>query len=123
NCNDQPIGAARLTTARLRRSTPGILFLLSLISAPGFAADASPQWAPTRVSAGDVASLDLESLLNIKVVTASRFSETQSEAPGVISVVSRDELNRFGGNTLREVLERVPSLAATSAYFTDRSLV
>jgi outer membrane receptor protein involved in Fe transport len=122
--NEHLIGDGRLTcsTARLHRSTAGVLFLVSLMAAPGFAADTSPQCAQTRARA-DVGSLDLESLLNIKVVTASRFSETQSEAPGVISVVSRDELSRFGGNTLREVLERVPSLAATSAYFTDRSLV
>jgi outer membrane receptor for ferrienterochelin and colicins len=122
---DAQVDHGRLTFSipSLRRSTAGILSLLSLISAPALAADGSPQCAPTRVRARDVVSLDLESLLNIKVITASRFSETQSEAPGVISVVSRDELNRFGGNTLREVLERVPSLAATSAYFTDRSMV
>ena len=41
----------------------------------------------------------------------------------MISVVRRDELRRFGGMTLREILERVPGLTGTSSYFTDRSLV
>src|SRR6185295_16486188 len=67
--------------------------------------------------------LDLESLFNLKVTTASKFLQNLSDAPGVLSIVSKDELRRFGGTTLREVLERVPGLAGTTAYFTDRSLV
>jgi outer membrane receptor for ferrienterochelin and colicins len=87
-----------------------------LISSPVFAQQ-------PRQSAGDLFELDLESLLNMKVTTASKFAEKLSDAPGVMSVVSRDELKRYGGITLREVLERVPSLAGSSAYFTDRSMV
>ena len=68
-------------------------------------------------------TLDLESLLNLKVTTASKFKQDLSDAPGVLAVVSKDELTRFGGSTLREILERVPGLAGTSAHFTDRSLV
>jgi outer membrane receptor for ferrienterochelin and colicin len=62
-------------------------------------------------------------LLNVKVTKASKSSETPFDAPGAISVASRDELRRFGGLTLREVLERVPGLTGASSYFTDRSLV
>ena len=68
-------------------------------------------------------TLDLESLFNVKVTTASKFEQSLRDAPGVISVVSKDELQRFGGFTLREILERVPGLTGTSAYFTDRSLL
>jgi len=71
----------------------------------------------------DLSSMDLESLLKVKVVTASKFSQDLADAPGVISVVTRDELRRFGGMTLREILERVPGLAGTTASFTDRSMV
>jgi outer membrane receptor protein involved in Fe transport len=70
-----------------------------------------------------LASLDLESLFNTKVTTVSKFAEDASDAPGIITVVSQDELRRFGGITLREVLERVPGLSGTSSYFTDRSMV
>lgn len=79
---------------------------------------ASPKTAPR-----DLLSIDLESLLNIKVITASKFSENLSDAPGVISVVSQDELRRFGATTVREALERVPGLSVSTAYFTDRSMV
>ena len=71
----------------------------------------------------ELSGLDLEALLNTRIITASRFSEQESDAPGVISVVSRDEMRRFGGTTLRDVLERVPGLTGTTAYFTDRSMV
>jgi len=71
----------------------------------------------------DLSTADLESLLNTKVITASKFSESASSAPGVMRVVTKDELRRFGGLTLREILERVPGLAGSTASFTDRSLV
>jgi len=67
--------------------------------------------------------LDLESLLNVKVITASKFDQSMSRAPGIVSVVSHDELENFGGTTLQEILERVPGLSGTTAYFTDRSLI
>ena len=71
----------------------------------------------------DLGTLDLESLLSTKVITASKFSENLADAPGIISVISQDDLRRFGGTTLEEVLERVAGLSLASAYFTDRSLI
>jgi outer membrane receptor for ferrienterochelin and colicins len=79
---------------------------------------------PSVPSAADAAdALDLQSLLNMKVVTASKFQQDLSDAPGIIRVVTRDEMQRFGGLTLREILERVAGLARTSTSFTDRSMV
>jgi len=71
----------------------------------------------------DLASLDLEKLLNMKVTTASKFAESLRDAPGVMSVVTRDEIRRFGATTLEEVLNRVPGLTGTGAYFSDAKLV
>ncbi|MDZ7262229.1 MAG: TonB-dependent receptor, partial [candidate division KSB1 bacterium] len=59
----------------------------------------------------------------IKVITASKKEEKVSEAPGVISVVTKDELERFGGTTLKDILERVPSLIGSTVYMTDRSTI
>jgi outer membrane receptor protein involved in Fe transport len=67
--------------------------------------------------------MDLEQLMNLKVTTASLFTDRLSEAPGIMSVVTGDELRRFGGLTLGEVLDRVPGLTQSSQYFTDRSLI
>jgi iron complex outermembrane receptor protein len=104
------------------------LLFLSLIAAcliplQVLADDSPQQSAKAQASVEDPFSMDLESLLNMKVITASKFSENISDAPGVMSVVTKDELQRFGGITLREILERVPGLAGSTASFTDRSIV
>jgi outer membrane receptor for ferrienterochelin and colicins len=80
-------------------------------------------WAQEPTPSGQLAGLDLESLFGTKVITASKFPQKLSDAPGILSVVSNDELRRFGGMTLREILERVAGLTGSSSYFTDRSLV
>jgi len=71
----------------------------------------------------DPDSFALESLFTMEVTTASKFPQKLSDAPGVMSVVTRDELRRFGAQTVGEALERVPGLAASSGYFTDRLMV
>src|SRR5689334_25179804 len=96
--------------------------LFTLCFAGSSAAQVSSQPSPSD-GGKDLGALDLESLLSTKVITASKFSENLADAPGMISVISQDELRRFGGITLQEILERVPGLSLTSAYFTDRSLV
>jgi outer membrane receptor for ferrienterochelin and colicins len=108
----------------IRSLWPVFVFALWLagLAAAQVATQTTTQTAPAG-GGHDLGSLDLESLFNTKVITASKFSENLADAPGVISVISQDELRRFGGMTLQEVLERVPGLSLTSAYFTDRSLV
>jgi outer membrane receptor for ferrienterochelin and colicin len=83
---------------------------------------AQPQPAVSQGGA-DPFALDLDSLLNTKVSTASKFTEKLSDAAGVVSVVTQDELRRFGGTTLLQVLERVAGLNVTSEYLGDNSLV
>lgn len=101
----------------------GLAVILNGAAAPAVAQGAS-SICPAPPAADDtLLSLDLASLLDVKVTTASKFSETLADAPGVMSVVSRDELRRFGGLTVREILERVPGLTGTTAYFTDRSIL
>ena len=74
-------------------------------------------------SISDLMSMDIDSLTNIDVTTASRFADKLSGAPSIMSVVTSDELRRFGGLTLNEILQRVPGLTGSTQYFVDRSLV
>jgi outer membrane receptor for ferrienterochelin and colicins len=87
---------------------------------PGVAASALPALAAPTPDASD---LSLEELLNVDVTTASKFAEKESDAPGIIAVLSADDLKRFGGTTLLDILSRVPGLNASSGYLTDRSTV
>lgn len=90
---------------------------------PSGQASEPPQSGDPKSDANDLDSLSLDELVKVKVITASKFSEDLSTAPGIISVVSHDELQRFGGLTLGEVLNRVPGLNMTGSYFSDGEMV
>ncbi|MGA9040783.1 MAG: TonB-dependent receptor [Terriglobales bacterium] len=100
-------------------ASASLLFILA-VNAASQQTQPSPN---SPASTADLAAMDLEQLMDVKVTTASLFSDKLSEAPSIMSVVTSDELRRFGGITLGEILERVPGLTQSSQYFTDRSLV
>jgi len=84
------------------------------------------QSAPPQSSAApasDLVSMDLEQLMNLNVTTASRFEDKLSTAPSIMSVVTSDELRRFGGLTLDEILQRVAGMTGSTIYFVDRSVI
>jgi outer membrane receptor protein involved in Fe transport len=96
--------------------------MLFLTLAGGLSAQQPPASSPDP-NVNILKDLDIDSLLNIDVTTASRFSDKLPEAPAIMSVVTSDELRRFGGLTLNEILQRVPGLTGSTQYFVDRSLV
>ncbi|HUI79068.1 MAG TPA: TonB-dependent receptor [Bryobacteraceae bacterium] len=101
----------------------GSVFGIWLLSTPAFAQGVPAGSGQAASQSKDLYSMDLESLLNVKVTTASKYLENLSDAPGVMSVVTQDELQRFGGLTLSEILDRVAGLSLSTASFTDRSLI
>ena len=64
-----------------------------------------------------------ESVRNALITIASKKEEYISNAPGVITVITQNELKRFGGTTLADILKRVPSFVGTTIYMTDRSVI
>ena len=58
----------------------------------------------------DYSGFSLENIFNIDVVTASKEAELIWEAPGIVSVITADEIEKFGANSLWEILERFPSV-------------
>jgi outer membrane receptor protein involved in Fe transport len=104
------------------QATWGAAFLLFAFASATPAQQAAQTAGGTGAGA-DVTSMDIEALMNIDVTTASRFADKLSDAPSIMSVVTSDELRRFGGMTLGEILQRVTGLTGTSQYFTDRSMV
>ena len=53
----------------------------------------------------DFSEMSLEDLLNVEVVTASKQAESVWDAPGIIAVITKEEIKAFGPNQLRDVLE------------------
>src|SRR5690242_10092875 len=54
--------------------------------------------------AGAADDLDLVKLLNVQVSTATKTAENLDEAPAVITVVTREEIHRYGYRNMAEVL-------------------
>jgi outer membrane receptor protein involved in Fe transport len=90
------------------------LAALWLTGTAGFGQPLPPDGAKPEGGASGVFSMDLDALSNIKVTTASKFAEKLSDAPSDRPVVTRDELRRFGGITLLEIVERVAGLTGSS---------
>jgi outer membrane cobalamin receptor len=84
---------------------------LSLLSALGFAEALDPY------------SLSLAQLLDIKVNTASKKLESIEDAPGVVSVINRADIQRFGANDLHDLLRRVPGIIPHSSILIPDNLV
>jgi outer membrane receptor for ferrienterochelin and colicins len=53
------------------------------------------------------ASMDLEALLEVRVVTATKTETKLSDAPAIISVVSRDDIARWGYQNMAEALQHI----------------
>lgn len=71
----------------------------------------------------DTVPLSLEILSNLKVKTASKFEEKIADAPGIITVITSDEIEKYGANSLVEVLERVTSSYPTGSHFFPQNVV
>ncbi len=54
--------------------------------------------------------LSLSDLLQVEVTTVSKKAENPLDAPGIISVITADEIATFGASNLIDVLQRIPNL-------------
>src|SRR5690348_8641734 len=70
---------------------------------------ASLALAPVMLAQGsdNVENLSLEELLHVKIVTASKFSQSASDAPSAVTVITRDEIQKYGYRTLADLLQTV----------------
>src|SRR5579863_5697232 len=98
--------------AQVRRGghgTPGwpILFLLFLLL--GFVRTATAQ-EETK----DLGQASLEELGNIQVYSASKHLQNASAAPASVTVITADEIQKYGYRTLADILESVRSFYITS---------
>lgn len=95
-------------------------FLTSLLCASLLAAAPMSQASANIDASGDLSidelmDLNIEDLVTVSV--ASKKDETIKEAPSVISVVTQQDIQRYGGLSLADILNRVPSLQIYSSAF------
>ena len=89
-----------LVFARRRRQVCHVVLACLLFGARGVA-----ETSPDR----DLTSLSIEQLTQVKVFTASRHEEDSRVAPSSVTVITRDEIARYGWRTLADVLSSVRS--------------
>ncbi|MBU0593186.1 MAG: TonB-dependent receptor [Gammaproteobacteria bacterium] len=53
----------------------------------------------------DLTSLSIEQLLNVEVFTASKFTQKVNEAPSTVSIISAEDIRRYGYRTLADALK------------------
>jgi outer membrane receptor for ferrienterochelin and colicins len=58
----------------------------------------------------DLATLTLEELLRITVTTASKKSESLFDAPAIMVVLTKSDIESYGGRSLVEILDRTTSV-------------
>src|SRR5512140_3743777 len=63
--------------------------------------------AETLQAMQELRSLDLEALLQYTVVTATKSELKEDEAPAITTVVTREEIQRWGYQSVEEVLHHV----------------
>lgn len=65
---------------------------------------------------------DLEDILSMEITVASKKTESQDQAPAVVSTVSREEIELYGDRNLHQVLQRQPSVYTRGSYFYPNNL-
>lgn len=96
---------------RSRLSAPllGALALLGLGGAGPARAEEAPQSAPNPELV-DIATLDLEELLDLPIESVSRKAEKSSRAPASVFVISAEDIRRHGYRTVAEAIRSVPGM-------------
>ena len=69
--------------------------------------------ATAQEQAKDIGDASLEELANITVYTASRHTEKVTDAPSSVTVITRDEVQKYGYRTLADILRSVRGFDVT----------
>lgn len=68
---------------------------------------------PAARASADLTTLSLEQLMDLRVVTASKYAQKQNAVAAAVSIVTRDEIRAFGWRTLDEALASLPGQYTT----------
>lgn len=60
--------------------------------------------------------LSLEELLNIQITSATKMSMRSNEAPSLVNVITRNQIDQYGWVSLNDILYKQPGFSATQDY-------
>lgn len=64
----------------------------------------------------DIYKFSLENLLDTKIISTSRREEKQTLAPGIVSIVSSEEIAQYGARHLRDVIDRLVGIQVIGSH-------
>jgi iron complex outermembrane receptor protein len=79
------------------------------------AGSAGPLAGQADSTGRDFSTMDLEDLPRVRITTVSRKPEAIGQAAAAITVISREDIRRFGATTLPEALRMVPGFQVARA--------
>ena len=91
-----------------------VFTLAGLICAITGSADVQAKTGGTDYSLEGLLDLPLEALAQIPVLSASRYQQSIENAPAIINIITRRDIQRYGANNLLEVLQRFPGFVPVS---------
>ena len=59
---------------------------------------------PAAARSVDLSELSLEDLMKVEITSASKYAQSQAEAPSAVTVVTREDIRRFGWRNLADLL-------------------
>ncbi len=95
-----------------------VVSVFFIFSTKSFAEPHPPVTADEDEELEHLLSLDLE---NLKVFAASKREEKLTQAPGIITVITQDQIRKFGALSLRDILNRQTSIQITGNHFQQRA--
>ena len=101
-----------LTMFCTRRRTRVATYLSGVAGVVAFFSSACALAAMPDVT--DLSDFALEDLLHVNVASASRFSQSVSEAPATVTVIGEEELRQRGYRNLAEALVTVPGVYSSN---------
>jgi outer membrane receptor protein involved in Fe transport len=100
------------------------LVLIQLSATLAFAATHLAQNStPVKSDESDVFDMSIDKLVNVSVSVASKSEEESRAAAAIISVVTADDIQRFGARSLVDVINRVTGLYMMSTYAYPNNMI
>jgi len=72
--------------------------------------------AEEQLSTEDLMNLPIEDLLNMQISVAGKKAEKIKDIPASVVVITREDIKKYGFQTLHEILENVPGMYMTDEY-------
>jgi outer membrane receptor protein involved in Fe transport len=72
--------------------------------------------AEEQISTEELMNLPIEDLLNMQISVAGKKAEKIKDIPASVVVITREDIKKYGFQTLHEILENVPGMYMTDEY-------